>query len=74
MKIEGYKARDLDRGIPLGGKRGAFGNSPGIIYTKEVRGQRPQREWYDAGRDRAQLVISSNLHRVFNINDPMDDI
>ena len=47
---------------------------PGVVFAKTVRGQQAQTDWYDAGRDRAQLIISSNLHRVFNIHDSMSDI
>jgi hypothetical protein len=59
--------------IVTGGQRG-YVSTKGVIKTTEVLGQKPQREWYDQGIDRARLIISSNLHRVFNVNDPMGDI
>lgn len=76
MVIEDYKARDVDRGrgIVLGGRTGRLAARPGIIYTHQVLGQRPQQEWFHEGRRRAELVIASNLHRVFHLGDPMDDI
>lgn len=76
MVIENYKARDIDRGrgIVLGGRTGRLNARPGTIFTHQVIGQRPQRDWYDAGRDRARLIISSNFHRIFNIHDSMSDI
>lgn len=76
MVIEDYKARDIDRGkgIVLGGKTGRLNARPGIIFTHQVLGQRPQQEWFHEGRRRAELIIASNLHRVFHLGDPMDDI
>ena len=73
---ENLRARDVDRGTGsvLGGRRGRLVARTGTIFTHQVEGQMPQREWYDAGRDRAQMVISSNFHRIFNIHDSMDDI
>lgn len=69
MVIAGYKTRDWDRS-----KGRMHKGKTGIIFTKWTQGQRPQREWFDAGVDRANMLIASNLHRVFNVNDPMDDI
>jgi hypothetical protein len=76
MVIEGYKARDIDRGTGrvLGGRTGRLNARPGTIYTHQVLGQRPQQEWFHEGRRRAELIIASNLHRVFHAGDRMDDI
>lgn len=76
MKIEGYKARDIDRGTGkvLGGRTGRLHARPGVIWTHQVMGQRPQQAWFHDGVDRAQLVIASNLHRVFHLGDRLDDI
>jgi hypothetical protein len=78
MRIEGFKARDIDtaKGIIGGGTflTGRIKPFSGILYTHQVLGQRPQQEWFHEGRRRAELIISSNLHRVFNVNDPIDDI
>ncbi len=81
MIIEDFKARDIDRGAGkvLGGRTGHLkarhlAGRPGVIFTHWVEGQRPQRDWYDAGRNRAQIVISSNYHRIFRMGDRMDDI
>jgi len=76
MVIEGYKARDIDRGSGrvLGGRSGHLGARPGVIFTHQVLGQRPQQDWFFDARDRAQVIIASNLHRVFRLGDPMNDI
>lgn len=72
----GFRDRDVDRGTGtvLGGRSGRLTGRPGIIFTHHVEGQRPQRDWYDHARDRAETIISSNMHRIFNVNDAMDDI
>lgn len=72
MRIENYKTRDVD--LFKGKVLSHVNKEPGVIFTKTVKGQPPQRAWYEAGRERARLIISSNQHRIFNIHDPLNDI
>jgi hypothetical protein len=44
---------------------GAYYGRKGWIFAKYIRGQKPNRLWYDLGVARANSYVSRNLHRVF---------
>lgn len=62
MVIEGYKPRDFDRSKrnPILGKPRA-----GPIFTRTIKGQRAQQDWFRAGIERAQAHVAFYYGEIF---------
>lgn len=62
MVIDGYKQRDLDfsRKNPVLRKA-----RPGPIFTRSIKGQRPQTEWIEKAQDTAEWYIRTYRYKIF---------
>lgn len=62
MVIDNYKQRDMDfsRNFPVLRKP-----RPGPIFTRSIKGQKPQREWFIAGQETAEWYLATYYHRIF---------